>query len=91
MLDRNLNLYRQGEKVIDLDAAGFPFQLDPDGPDGVVLAKIEVAQKTFAVGDQIRWTPDELLGICLSYQMVIDRVTQAVQEDKRLWRSFRLG
>jgi hypothetical protein len=72
-------LIEQGENVIDIDAVEFPFQLDPNGPDGVVVAKIEFAEKKFAVGDHIRFTPDELLGICLFYQMVIDRVGQAIQ------------
>lgn len=72
-------LIEQGENVIDMDAVDFPFQLDPDGPDGVVVAKIEIAEKIFNVGDHIRFTPDELLSICLFYQLVIDRVSQAVQ------------
>lgn len=72
-------MIQQGEKILDMDAVELPFQLDPGGPDGIVFAKVELAERKFAIGNHIRFTPDELLGICLFYQIVIDRVSQAVQ------------
>lgn len=60
-----------------MDAVEFPIQLDPNGPDAIVVAKIEFSEKIFAIGDHIRFTPDELLGTCLFYQLVIYRVSEA--------------
>jgi len=73
-------LIQQGDKTIDLDTIGFPFELDPNGPDGLLLAKVEITEKTFALGEHLSFTSDDLLGICFFYQMVIDRVTQGVQK-----------
>lgn len=72
-------MIQQGGRIFDMDAVELPFHLDPDGPHGIVFAKVELAERKFAIGNQIRFTPDELLGICLFYQIVIDRVSQAVQ------------
>ncbi|WP_216089561.1 hypothetical protein [Burkholderia sola] len=73
-------LIEQGDRVIDMDVAQFPIELDPDGPAGVVIGKVEIAEKIFPMAGQIRFTPNELLEICFFYQLVIDRVAQVVQE-----------
>ncbi|EDT42043.1 hypothetical protein BamMEX5DRAFT_2204 [Burkholderia ambifaria MEX-5] len=73
-------LIEQGDRVIDMDVAQFPIELDPDGPAGVVIGKVEIAEKIFPMAGQIQFTPNELLEICFFYQLVIDRVAQVVQE-----------
>lgn len=70
----------QGETVTVLDDADFPFTNDPDGGDARVLVHIVFAERRFAVGDHIVFTPDDLLGICLFYNIVIDRVAQALTD-----------
>lgn len=71
-------LLEQDGQIIDLDMTELPVQVGPNG--SAVLAKIEIVERKFKVADHIRFTPDELLGICLFYQIVIDRVLEAVQE-----------
>lgn len=73
-------IIEQGDKTFILEEQDLPFSLDPDGPEGRVLMRVEIAERQFALGDHIRFTPDNLLGICLFYQIVIDRVAQALAE-----------
>lgn len=73
-------IIEQGDKTFILEEQKLPFSLDPDGPEGRVLVRVEKTERRFALGDHIWFTPDDLLGICLFYQMVIDRVAQGVAD-----------
>ena len=73
-------IIEQGDKTFILEEQDLPFSLDPDGPEGRVLMRVEIAERRFALGDHIRFTPDDLLGFCLFYQIVIDRVAQALAD-----------
>lgn len=70
----------QGDRVVVLEEQDLPFETDPEGGDAHVMIRIEIAERRFAVGDHILFTPDDLLGICLFYQIVIDRVAQALAD-----------
>ncbi len=71
---------KQGEKEVIFENLEAPYQLDPDGPDGRVYVDVVITERAFALGDHIRFTPDDLLGICLFYNIVIDRVSGAIAE-----------
>jgi hypothetical protein len=51
---------------------------DPEGPDTHVIVRVQLIERAFEVENVVFFTPDDLLDICLFYQMVIDRVAQAV-------------
>lgn len=70
----------QDGKTFDLDTVELPFQLDSNGSDGTVIISCEIAERRFALGSHLRLTADELLGVCIFYQMVIDRLISAVQD-----------
>lgn len=76
-------IIQQGEKEVNFEELEGPYQLDPDGPDGNVFMRVAITERRFAIGQQIIFSPDDLLAICLFYQIVIDRVTQAVAEYAR--------
>lgn len=71
---------KQGDKEVVFDELEAPYQLDPDGPDGHVYVDVIIAERAFTLDDHIRFTPDDLLGICLFYNIVIDRVSNAIAE-----------
>lgn len=73
-------IVQQGDKTFVMEDQNMPFQLDPNGPNGSVLVRVEAVEKSYLEGDPMRFSPDDLLGICLFYQMVIDRVAQALAE-----------
>jgi hypothetical protein len=74
---------RQGDKTTILDDVEVPFALDEDGPDGQVEIHFHIAERPFAEGELVDFTPDELLGICLFYNIVIDRVCCTLADHAR--------
>jgi hypothetical protein len=72
-------VFEQGEQAFIADEASFPPPFDPE-QEALFNIRVEIAERRFAVGDHIFFSPDDLLGICLFYQIVIDRVAQAVAE-----------
>ena len=73
-------IIEQGDRVVVLDEQDFPFETDPESGDAHVLIRVEIDERQFAVGDHIVFIADDLLGICLFYQIVIDRVAQALAD-----------
>lgn len=73
-------IIEQGDRVVVLDDEDLPFATDPDGGDAHVLIRVDIAECRFGVGDHIVFSSDHLLGICLFYQIVIDRVAQALAD-----------
>lgn len=71
---------RQGDLSIYLEEADMPFQPDPENGEASYCVRVEIVERSFTVGDHITLTPDDLLGICLFYNMVIDRVAQALTD-----------
>jgi len=76
-------ILEQGSTSTVLEDVDFPFQVDPEGPQPQILIKVVKVERSFSVGDHINFSPDDLLGICLYYQMIIDRVALAIAEYAR--------
>lgn len=71
-------IVQQGESEVVLEASDFPIKTDETGPEARVSVRVDKKEKRFAIGEHVRLTPDDLLDICMFYQMVIDRVAAAV-------------
>jgi len=67
---------QQGDKETVIEDAMIPFETDEE--EARVFVRVDNVEKSFAVGDHIVLSPDDMLDICLFYNMVIDRVAEAV-------------
>lgn len=68
----------QGDKTTVLEDTDLPFETDPDGPESRVYVKVDFKEKSFPLASRVQFTADELLDMCLFYQIVIDRVAEAI-------------
>lgn len=73
-------IIRQGDREVDFETVEAPYATDPNGPDAYVALRNDLMRKEFALGELIRFTPDELATICLFYQTIIESVTSQVQK-----------
>lgn len=71
---------QQGDKKYYIDEQSMPFSLDKDGPEGTIMVNFEIIERKFSVGDNILFTPDDLLGMCHFYKMIIDKICQEISK-----------
>lgn len=71
----------QGDSVFVLNELNdiADLQLDPE-LESLVSVQVVTAEKAFAVGEHARFSADELLEICLFYQMVFDEAGRALDQ-----------